>query len=95
MKKAAWLILLGTLTFVFADCIASYPTFGPPALQNEAYIGGPRPGYFWVGGYWAWGHGQYYWVRGHWERHRLGRTYVPGTWERHGERYRYHKGYWR
>ena len=49
MRKAALLVLMGVISVLLADCIVSYPTFGPPELRAEVTVGGPRPGYIWIG----------------------------------------------
>ena len=95
MKKSVFVVLLGILTLLFADCIASYPTFGPPALRAEVRIGPPGPGYVWIGGYWAWGGGNYYWHSGYWARARHGRSWVDGRWEQQGRKYVWRRGRWR
>jgi hypothetical protein len=94
MKKAAFLVLLGILMVLLADCVV-YPTFGPPALRAEVMIGRPGPGYVWIGGYWIWRSGEYRWHPGHWERARHGRSWVDGRWEQRGHRWVWRKGHWR
>ena len=95
MKKAAWLILLAVSLLFAADCVVSYPNFGPPPPREEVYLGRPSPGYVWISGYWGWSRGHYYWVPGHWAKVRLGRTWVNGRWELRGGRWVYLRGYWR
>lgn len=95
MKKSVFIVLLGILTLLFADCLVSYPTFGPPALRAEVRVGSPGPGYVWIGGYWAWGGGNYYWHSGHWARARHGRSWADGRWEQRGRKYVWRRGHWR
>jgi hypothetical protein len=94
MKKIAFVVLLGVLAALLADCIV-YPTIGPPALRAEAAIGRPGPGYVWISGYWTWSGGGYRWHSGYWARARRGRAWVDGRWEQRGQRWAWHKGYWR
>jgi hypothetical protein len=95
MKKVTLLVILGMVTFMLADCIASYPTFGPPGGRGEVVIRSPGPGYIWIAGYWGWGGGRYYWVPGRWVRGRRGQNWVDGRWEQQGKRYVWRKGHWR
>jgi hypothetical protein len=95
MKKAALWALVGVVTVLAADCIVSYPTFGPPPLREEAIIVAPGPGFIWVGGYWRWSGGNYSWVSGHWARARAGSRWEAGRWERRGHRWVWRKGRWR
>ena len=95
MKNAALLVLLGLLSVLLADCVVSYPEFGPPPLREEVIIRRPGPGYVWIGGYWGWGGGRYYWNSGRWDRARSGKAWVPYRWEQNGRRWVLHNGYWR
>lgn len=95
MKYAAWVVLIGAIGFLMADCIGGYPGYGPPALMGETIYGSPGPGYVWIGGYWNWYGGGYHWMRGHWERGRVGRAWVAPYWEHRGSRWVFRRGYWR
>lgn len=96
MKKAIFLILLGFISVMAADCIISYPRMGPPGLRAEAAVGRPPgPGYVWITGYWGWGGGGYHWVSGRWARSRPGRAWVEGRWEQRGQRWAWRKGHWK
>jgi len=95
MKNATLLILLAIILMMTADCIVSYPRFGPPPLRSEALIGNPGPGYTWINGYWGWSGGNYAWHRGYWARVRPGRAWVSGRWELRGNRWVWYNGYWR
>ena len=95
MRKAALLVLLGVISVLLADCIVTYPTFGPPEMRAEAIVGGPRPGYVWIGGHWGWSGGNYVWTRGHWAKAKRGRTWEPGRWEQRGRKWAWRDGRWR
>jgi len=95
MKKVAFVTILGILSLLLADCLVSYPNYGPPGLRAEVRIAPPGPGYVWIGGYWGWGGGGYHWHSGHWARARHGRAWVEGRWEQHGRRWAWHRGHWR
>jgi hypothetical protein len=94
MKKVAFVVLLGIVSILLADCVV-YPRVGPPALRAEVMIGSPGPGYVWIAGYWGWSGGSYHWHRGHWVRARHGRSWVDGRWEQRGNKWNWRKGHWR
>lgn len=95
MKKTSLLVLVGLLSLVVADCVVSYPRFGPPGHRVEVIPTRPGQGYAWVGGYWRWAGGNYAWVGGRWVRPRHGREWVPGRWEERGRRWHWREGHWR
>jgi len=56
----------------------------PPPLRYEA-MPGPRSGYVWAPGYWAWDGYRHVWVDGNWLRERPGYAYAGPRWiERRG-----------
>jgi hypothetical protein len=57
------------------------PNRAPPPPRFERRPG-PRPGYVWGPGYWAWRprRRNYVWRRGHWERNRPGFRYQTPGW---------------
>ena len=95
MKKAAWIVVLGVVCVLLADCFVGYPRVGPPGLRAEVMIGRPGPDYVWISGYWGWSSGSYHWHQGHWARARHGRSWVDGRWEQRGHRWTWRKGHWR
>ena len=95
MRKAALLVLLGLISVLLADCLVSYPRFGPPPLREERIVGGHRAGYVWISGHWGWRGGGYVWVRGYWARARHGRSWEPGRWEQRGRKWAWRRGHWR
>jgi len=57
----------------------------PPPPPREEIVPGPRRGFEWAPGFWAWRHGRHVWVAGHWVRERRGSHWVPDRWvERNG-----------
>jgi hypothetical protein len=65
----------------------------PPVAQVET-VPGPRHGYIWAPGYWAWHGHRHVWVRGHWLRERRGYHWVPDNWEHAGPHWHYAPGHW-
>jgi hypothetical protein len=65
----------------------------PPAPRYEYYS--YRPGYLWVGGYWARGGGRWSWQGGHYVRERAGFVYEHPRWEHRGDRHVFIHGGWR
>ncbi len=70
-----------------------YRAPAPPPMPRYAYQRPPmpRPGYFWVDGYWSFFGGRYSWVGGYWMRP----PHAGASWVR--PRYaggRYYQGYW-
>jgi hypothetical protein len=65
----------------------------PPAPRVEV-IPGPRAGFVWAPGYWAWRGREHVWVTGHWVRERRGYHWVPDAWAADGPRYRFIRGHW-
>ena len=65
----------------------------PPAPRVEV-VPGPRHGYAWAPGYWAWRRHQHVWVAGHWIRARRGYHWVPDAWEGNGPHYHFVRGHW-
>ncbi|HEV7986203.1 MAG TPA: YXWGXW repeat-containing protein [Steroidobacteraceae bacterium] len=65
----------------------------PPAPRVEV-LPGPRAGYAWAPGYWAWRGHRHVWVRGHWIRERVGYHWVPDAWVAAGPRWHYAPGHW-
>jgi hypothetical protein len=56
----------------------------------------PGPGFFWIGGYWAWGGSEYYWVPGRWEAVPHPRAvWVPGRWRGARRGWYWVPGHWR
>jgi hypothetical protein len=68
-------------------------TTPPPAVREER-IPGPRHGYAWAPGHWAWRHGQYVWVSGHWIRERRGEHWVADRWIERNGRWELVAGHW-
>ena len=66
---------------------------GPPPPRAEV-MPGPRHGYVWSPGYWAWNGHRHYWVSGHWVRERRGYGWVPEHWEERGGRHYFVPGHW-
>jgi len=70
-------------------------TEAPPAPVVE-YVGAPRPGYFWIRGYYHWYGGRWVWNAGHYERPpRVGAVWVGPRYELRGGARIYVHGYWR
>jgi hypothetical protein len=65
----------------------------PPPMRAER-MPGPRHGYEWAPGHYAWRHGQYVWVQGHWMRERRGEHWVADRWERRGDHWEMIAGHW-
>ena len=65
----------------------------PPAPRVEL-VPGPRAGYVWAPGYWAWRGHQHAWVGGHYLRERRGYHWVPDAWQGNGPHYHYMRGHW-
>jgi len=65
----------------------------PPVAQVET-VPGPRAGFIWAPGYWAWHRHSHVWVRGHWLRARRGYHWVPDNWEHAGPHWHYAPGHW-
>jgi len=70
-----------------------YAPTPPPPLRVER-VPGPRHGYTWAPGYWAWNHNRYGWRKGHYVRERHGYVYNAPRWEQDGNRWRYHRERW-
>jgi len=68
-------------------------TEAPPPMREER-IPGPRRGYDWAPGHWAWRHGQYVWVEGHWMRERHGSHWVADRWVERNGRWGMVAGHW-
>jgi hypothetical protein len=101
--------LLGGLlaTFVFSPFAAaiapsraaaqsfSRPNRAPPPLRVEPRPG-PRPGYVWGPGYWAWSprRRNYTWTRGRWHRNRPGFRYQSPRWVMRSGNWVYAPGGW-
>jgi hypothetical protein len=66
----------------------------PPAPQVEVVGVAPTPGYFWVGGWWAWEGGRYGWHPGYWQAPRPGYHWAPHRWVRAGGGWRMEPGHW-
>jgi len=65
----------------------------PPAPRVEV-MQGPRAGFVWAPGYWAWRGGAHAWVQGHWIRERPGYHWVPDVWVQAGPHWHYAPGHW-
>ena len=65
----------------------------PPPLREER-VPGPRRGYEWAPGYWAWRHGRYAWVSGSWMRERPGEHWVAHRWVERDGRWEMANGHW-
>ncbi|QWT21413.1 YXWGXW repeat-containing protein [Bacillus sp. NP157] len=52
-----------------------------PPVEVTEVDPGPREGWVWARGYWAWNGHDYDAVRGHWERVRPGYHYIHPHWE--------------
>ena len=65
----------------------------PPAPQVEE-VPGPRAGFVWAPGYWAWRGHNHVWVRGHWMPERRGYHWEPDRWEQRGPHWHYVPGHW-
>ena len=65
----------------------------PPRVERRP---GPRPGYVWGPGYWAWRprRRNYVWRRGHWERDRPGFRYQSPRWVLHSGNWVFMPGGW-
>jgi hypothetical protein len=66
----------------------------PPPTARVEVTPGPRPGYVWAQGYWAYDGGQYVWVSGRWETARAGYRWSPERWESRSNRYYFVPGHW-
>jgi len=66
----------------------------PPPPQVEYYGTPPYPGYFWIGGYWAWVGGRYSWVAGHWAAPRPGYRWAPARWVHGADGWHMRGGRW-
>ncbi|WP_027979082.1 YXWGXW repeat-containing protein [gamma proteobacterium L18] len=65
-----------------------------PPVQVIEEEPGPRPGYVWARGYWAWEGGRYVPVRGHWEALRPGYRYVHPHWVQTRDGWHWRQGGW-
>lgn len=67
----------------------------PPAPRVEV-LPGPRAGYAWAPGYWAYAPGPrgHHWVAGRWLRERRGYRWVPDRWDQVGPRWHRYPGHW-
>lgn len=68
---------------------------GPPVAQTEVVPVSPGPGWYWIGGHWAWRYSRYVWVPGHWARAHPGGVWIQGHYENRGGAYVWVEGYWR
>lgn len=66
---------------------------GPPAPRAEV-VPGPRHGYVWAPGYWAWDGHRHVWHAGYWQRERRGYVWVPDHWVEAGGRHHFERGHW-
>lgn len=69
----------------------------PPAVQEEAVVASPGPGYVWIGGNWDWDVGVRHWAwsSGRWERPPHPEAHwIAGRYEARGGRHYYHAGHW-
>jgi hypothetical protein len=67
----------------------------PPPVQYEPVVGvAPGPGFFWVGGWWAWGGARYVWHPGYWQGPRAGYHWVAHGWARGPGGWRETPGHW-
>ena len=82
-------VVLGAATLLPAGAMAQVDVnlvigTAPPPLRYEA-MPGPRSGYVWAPGYWAWDGYRHVWVGGNWLRERPGYAYAGPRWtERRG-----------
>jgi hypothetical protein len=65
----------------------------PPPARLEV-VPGPRPGFVWAPGYWAWRGHEHAWVGGRWVRERRGYHWVRDTWVGDGPHYHFVRGHW-
>ena len=70
-----------------------YANQQPPEPKVE-HVPGPRDGYFWGQGHWAWSGRSFFWVNGTWVIQRRGMTWVPDHWEAEGERWHFVAAHW-
>jgi hypothetical protein len=80
--------LAATATFAQAVIVA------PPPPPRAEVVPGPRPGWVWDPGHWAWRGGQYAWIPGHWQAVRPGYRWIPGHWVQRGPNWRWVPGHW-
>ncbi|HEY3755477.1 MAG TPA: hypothetical protein VGL42_04955 [Opitutaceae bacterium] len=74
---------------------APYVVAGPPVAQTEVVPVSPGPGWFWVGGHYAWRYGRYVWIGGHWARRgHPGAVWIQGHYENRGGTYVWIEGNW-
>ena len=67
----------------------------PPPARVEV-VPGPREGYVWAPGYWAWRGHEHVWVGGHWSaRPHPGAVWMHAHWSSHGHHHVWVSGYWR
>ena len=70
-------------------------TQAPPALQQEAVLAQPGPGYVWLAGFWTWRNERYEWMAGHWQLPPSSTSvWVAPRWEQEGNAYRFYEGTW-
>lgn len=100
----ALISLFGTTSTAHAGRRVSYGFrvgFAPPPPRHEVVVVRPRPGYYWVDGYWDWRpvYREYVWVPGYWARppHPRAVWVAPRYTYRHHDRHHhyYRRGYWR
>jgi hypothetical protein len=65
----------------------------PPVPQYEV-VPGPREGYVWAPGYWAWHDGRHIWIRGRWIGERPGYLWVGERWESGPRGHYFVAGHW-
>lgn len=65
----------------------------PPPVRIET-VPGPRVGYVWAPGFWAWRPRGHVWVPGHYIRERRGFHWVADRWEQRGPNWHHERGHW-
>lgn len=65
----------------YADPYHDSVVMAPPPPRYEVIGVAPHPGWFWIGGHWAWRVDRHVWVGGHWQAPRRGHVWQPHRWE--------------
>jgi YXWGXW repeat-containing protein len=66
----------------------------PPPAPIVEVAPGPRAGYVWAPGYWAWHDGRHVWIHGRWIAENPGYLWIGEHWENRGGQHYFVAGRW-